>query len=33
VCNYEALATDGRHLANPLRDADVLLWTEPRRYP
>jgi hypothetical protein len=28
VRNFEALATDGRHPANPLRDGDVLLWTE-----
>jgi hypothetical protein len=28
VRNFEALATDGRHPANPLRESDVLLWTE-----
>lgn len=28
VRNFEALATDGRHPSNPLRDGDVLLWTE-----
>lgn len=31
VRNFEALATDGRHPANPLRDGDVLLWTERLR--